>query len=565
VSTSAPQRDHFVVCGANALTYRLVEELAVRYGTPVTVIMSPDQRRTGHDFGDLGGVRVVTADRLDDKAFLEAGLREASGLALTEQDDVGNIHAAMRAEEINSRLRIVIRMFNLSLGVRVRQLFRDCAVISDSAMAAPAFVQAALGDDAPSYFRLAGRTLYATQRSEVGVRDVICGLSRTKEDGTPQLLPERDEIADVVLAVAHGERKLDAKTPKQRPKLWSIGALIRFLRGAINRALLLALGIALVFLIAGGISLAISTGDGVWRGIYETILTAFSGADASDDVAVQISQLVITAAGMALVPLITAVIVEGLVNARLAVTSGRLLTAYEGHVVVVGLGNVGTRVIRSLRDFGITVVAIDKSDNARGVALARELEIPLVMGDASREETLRMASVGTARALVIVSTDDVTNLEAALHGRALRPGLKVVLRLFDSDFAERIQRTFNIATSRSVSNLAAPAFAALLLEREVLATIPINRRVLLVAELPIEPGSSLDGRPVADASGDGEAKVIAVSGLGEPRPMWSPPAQRLLAASDRLTVVATRAGLSRLLRLASAGAVPHDALPPAQR
>jgi len=280
---------------------------------------------------------------------------------------------------------------------------------------------------------------------------------------------------------------------------------------------------------------------------------------------VQISQLVITAAGMALVPLITAVIVEGLVNARLAVTSGRLLTAYEGHVVVVGLGNVGTRVIRSLRDFGITVVAIDKSDNARGVALARELEIPLVMGDASREETLRMASVGTARALVIVSTDDVTNLEAALHGRALRPGLKVVLRLFDSDFAERIQRTFNIATSRSVSNLAAPAFAALLLEREVLATIPINRRVLLVAELPIEPGSSLDGRPVADASGDGEAKVIAVSGLGEPRPMWSPPAQRLLAASDRLTVVATRAGLSRLLRLASAGAVPHDALPPAQR
>lgn len=560
------QRDHFVVVGANALTYRLVEELAVRYGAPVTVIMTAAQRRTGHDVGELAGVRVVTADRLDDKAFFAAGLPEATGLALTEQDDVGNIHAAMRAEEVNPRLRIVIRMFNLSLGVRVRQLFRDCAVISDSAMAAPAFVQAALGDGAPSYFRLAGRTLYAAQRSEVNPRDVVCGLSRTAEDGTPHLLPAVDDTADVVLAVAHGAHLPDGKTPKQRPKQWSLGSLIRFLRRAINRQLLIALGIALVLLVGGGISLAISTGEGLWRGIYETILTAFSGADASDKVAVQISQLVVTAAGMALVPLITAVIVEGLVNARLAVTSGRLLTKYSDHVVVVGLGNVGTRVIRSLRDLGSTVVAIDRSDNARGVALARELEIPLVLGDASREETLRMASVGTARALVIVSTDDVTNLEAALQGRALRPDLKVVMRLFDSDFAERIQRTFNIATSRSVSALAAPAFAASLLEREVLATIPINRRVLLVAELPIEPGSSLEGRPIAAAGDDGDTKVIAVSALGEPRPVWSPPAQRKLVAQDRLTVVATRAGLSRLLRQAAgATGVPHDALPPVQR
>jgi Trk K+ transport system NAD-binding subunit len=175
-----------------------------------------------------------------------------------------------------------------------------------------------------------------------------------------------------------------------------------------------------------------------------------------------------------------------------------------------------------------------------------------------------MASVSTARALVIVSTDDVANLEAALHGRALRPGLKVVLRLFDSDMAERIQRTFNIATSRSVSTLAAPAFAASLLEREVLATIPVSRRVLLVAEVPVEAGSGLDGLPLHAVGDDGDVKVIAVSALGEPRPVWSPPADRILAAQDRLVVVATRAGLSWLLLLAGAAA-PEVSAPPAQR
>jgi Trk K+ transport system NAD-binding subunit len=564
VSPSTPL-GHFVVCGANTLTYRLVEELVTRYGAAVAVIMSDAQRRTGRDFGELPGVRVITSDQLDEKAFVAAGLREASGLALTEQDDVGNIHAAMRAEELNSRLRIVIRMFNISLGVRVRQLFRDCAVISDSAIAAPAFVQAALGEDAPAYFRLAGRTLYAARRAEVNSRDILCGLSRTGEDGTPHLLPQQDEVADVVLAVAHGDKtRTEGKTPTQRPKLWTIGALIRFLRGAINRSLLIALGVALLLLIVGGVSLAISAHTGVWQGFYQTVLTAFSGADASSKVSVQISQLIVTAAGMALVPLITAVIVEGLVNARLALTNGRLLTAYEGHVVVIGLGNVGTRVIRSLRDLGVTVVAIDKADQARGAATARELHIPVVIGDASREETLRMASVSTARALVIVSTDDVANLEAALHGRALRPGLKVVLRLFDSDMAERIQRTFNIATSRSVSALAAPAFAASLLEREVLATIPVSRRVLLVAEVPVEAGSGLDGLPLHAVGDDGDVKVIAVSALGEPRPVWSPPADRILTAQDRLVVVATRAGLSWLLLLAAA-AVPEVPAPPAPR
>lgn len=549
-----PDGDLFVVCGADALTYRLAEELSQRYGARVTVVMTPMQQRTGRDFSDLAGVRVMAADRLDDDAFLAAGIREAAGLALTDQDDVGNIHAAMRAEELNGRLRIVIRMFNLSLGLRVRQLFRDCAVISDSAIAAPAFVQAALGDGAPAYFRLFGRTFYAAQRTDVAERDVVCGLARTLADGTPEILP--DYGADVVLALAHGERPINGEPrPVRPPKPWSLPSLVRFLRRAVSRSLRIALGVAFVLLVGGGVSLTLSSGTGTWEGIYQTLITAFSGADASHSPAVQISQIVVTVAGMALVPLLTAAVVEGLVNTKLALTSGKLLTPHEGHVVVVGLGNVGTRVIRSLRDLGIPVVAIDKSEQARGVALARELEIPLIIGDASREETLRTASIGTCAALVVVSTDDVVNLEAALHARALRPGLKVVLRLFDTDFAERLQRTFDIATSRSVSSIAAPAFVASLLEREVLATIPIGRRVLLVAELPVGPGSALDGAAVSAAAGTGDSRVLAVGGLGEPRPTWSPPAEQRLRPHDRITVVASRAGLGRLLQMAAA---PED-------
>jgi Trk K+ transport system NAD-binding subunit len=216
-------------------------------------------------------------------------------------------------------------------------------------------------------------------------------------------------------------------------------------------------------------------------------------------------------------------------------------------VVVVGLGNVGTRVIQQLHDLGVPVVAVDRSGEARGAQFARDLGVPLVLGDASLAETLRDASIETARSLVVLSTDDVTNLEAALHARAARPDLRVVLRLFDGDFAQRIQRAFGITTSKSVSLLAAPAFVAAILEKDVIGTIPVKRGVLVVAEIPIGAGSVLADRTVAGAQQGGEARIIAVT-AGEMRHAeWRPRADRALRAGERLLVVATRAGLGRLL------------------
>jgi Trk K+ transport system NAD-binding subunit len=170
----------------------------------------------------------------------------------------------------------------------------------------------------------------------------------------------------------------------------------------------------------------------------------------------------------------------------------------------------------------------------------------LIIGDASQAETLRSAWVQNCRALVVVSTDDVINLEAAIQGRTLKKKLRVVLRLFDGDFADRVQKAFNINISRSVSYLAAPAFAAAMLEREVIGTIPVNRRVLLLAEAPICAGSSLDGATIAVADEVGEVRVIALN-TDDGRTVWSPPGDRVLRPEDVLVVVATRQGLGELL------------------
>jgi Trk K+ transport system NAD-binding subunit len=404
------------------------------------------------------------------------------------------------------------------------------------------------------------------RRAEVRAEDVVVGLARTSEDGEPELLPAAQAAADLVLAVAGGDRaatvvprdgrsealRRDRQRPGGRLRRWwrrQLRSPLHALRSLVSRRLWVTALLLLALLAAGTAIIAHFRHISYWNAAYVTLLSELVGA--SPDLQAHWPEKLVTTllslVSIALIPVITAAVVEAVVNARLAIALGRLREPVSDHVVVVGLGNVGTRVMHSFVDLGVPVVAIDRNPNARGARAARERGVPFIVGDASDIETLRAASVDTCRALVVVSTDDQANLEAALEGRGLKADLRVILRLFDGRFADRVQHAFGITASRSVSYLAAPAFAAALLEREVIGTIPVDRRVLLLAEVPVCAGSQLDGRPVAAAQDVGEVRVLAVSTDGERQTVWAPPPTYVLNADDLLTVVTTRLGLGGLL------------------
>lgn len=540
---SGPGR-RFVVCGDTPLAYRLVNELVTRYGAEVTVILPDPARNQGPQLRQLQSVHLLTAALPDTAALRAAGVQEAAALALVDQDDVGNIHAALRAYELNPDLRMVIRMFNTSLGFRIRTLFADCAVLSDSAMAAPSFVAAALGELAPSHVRLPGQTLYVARRADVPASRVVCGLADTSGD-TTQLLPGDQDSADLVLALADGT----PAEPLRQHRRGRLSALLRRARFLLGNGLV-RVAVVLILLIVLGLVMMGLTGSGGWGGaIYQTLLDA--AGDAIPDNALRplgkVIQLVITLSGLALIPVATAVVVDGLVRARLT-DPGPDPSLFGGHVVVVGLGNLGTRVVAQLHDLGVPVIGVDADENARGVALARRLGVPVVLGDAARDDTLRAVSVVNARSLLLLTSSDVVNLEAALQGRTHRDDLRVVLRLFDDDLAERVEQSLGLAaSSRSVSRLAAASFAAAMVERQVIGTMSIGRSAMMIAEVPVVAGAPLEGQPIAAANEPSEARVIALQHHGVTGLDWQPGATYHLAAHDRLIAVATRRGLGNLL------------------
>jgi Trk K+ transport system NAD-binding subunit len=564
--------NHLIVCGDTPLAYRISRELTRRYNESVVIVIPDRTKNHGPRMSTLPGVTVLERPELTSSALREAGVATARAAALVGWDDLANFHAALRAQELNADLRIVVGAENRRLGEHITALLRDCSVLSSSQLAGPALVEAALGDHAPRHVRLSGQTLHVAKRADVAPDHVLCGLNVPDDlDTAAQLIApgELNGDADLVLAVADGTPR-DAAARQRHPvravrraSRW-LGRELAWARRHPRRAartfagrltsnkFQLIFAVLLAAAITGFILLSAARPAGSHRpysasnvfylGIMD--LTGSALTSPGDQGTEKVAQILLTADGMALLPVVTAIIV----GARL---TGRVRgepKPGDGHVIVIGGGEVGMRVLGGLFDLGFHGVLIDQDQNARAVEFARSHRLPVIVGDACDEKTLRQAGIKTAIALVCVTSSDIVNLEAALQARAMRDEeLRIVLRLFDDDLAARVHRKVANVVSRSVSYLAAPAFAAALLEHRVLRTIAVGRHVLLIADVRIEPGAPIVGSPLADLERDRLARVLALQVRGMLKFDWSPRRTRWLEAGDRVIVLATRAGLSAFL------------------
>ncbi|MCD2193825.1 NAD-binding protein [Actinomycetospora endophytica] len=574
-STPSARPRRFVICGENLLTLRIVEALR-RQGSAAVDIVVVVADRAGRYVPQIedAGVRVLEGGSSDDdRTFLAAGVRGATAVALVDREDVTNIHRALRVQEIDPDVRLVVRLFNTRLGRRIEQILPTATVLSVSETAAPSFVAQAIGRNTRQHIRVPERTFVVAGRREVRDEAVVCGLAANSQLGArggPRLLPAGGpDAADYVLAVAESRaRETDQLSrPRTERVRNAVERVVVRLRGTFTRRLAratLALG---ALFILGTVAFATAGGYHLGDAIYLAVLDSAGAAqpDTGASVAVRVIQGFVTVIGIAIIPLVTAVVVESAVSGRVLGTTPRRMPRRD-HVVVVGLGNVGMRIVTTLRDRGVPVVAVERSEGAVGASTVARAGIPVILGDATRERVLREAGAEECRALVAVTSDDATNLQAALVGRSVQRSVRVVLRLRDDDLAGRVERSMD-AISRSVSYVAAPVFAAALRDGQVVATIPIGRRILLMAEVAVGRASFMAGLPIPALSETGAVRVVGVyRGAGPDAVLETPPRpHRRLKVGDRLLVVATRGGLGTVLERCASRSVYDRAAVPSRR
>jgi Trk K+ transport system NAD-binding subunit len=538
---------HIIVCGLNRLALRTVQELA-RLGEPAVVIHDPGETRFVED-ARSAGARCMAGDYRDEAAMEAAGVRWARALILTaEDDDLGNLHAALGAHELNPGLRVVIRMFNQHLGARIERLFQDGAVLSASALAAPAFVAAALDVGEGQSLELLGRRL-SVEPGECDGAGVLLPLASSDDS---EVFPESGHALCLRdLGPARGTS--GRRQRRQARSFWTAARALPTLGG--GRISVLAAVVAMIMVIST-VVFSVFAGYDVITSLYFTVTTitttGFGDINLKDAApGLKLFGIGLMLIGAASLAAFYALITDAIVSARLTSFLDRGAARMRGHVIVCGVGNMGYRCIERLLDGDASVAAVEIKEDARFLPLVRRLGVPALVADAGLTESLVAVNVSRARCLMAVTNDDVTNLQAALNARELNPGIRVVLRLFDPDLAARIDRTFNIATSRSVSTVAAPAFAAAALGQDVEGTLAAGDRVFVIARSRVGEGLAA-GHGVGGLESGTQARVLALVRSGAVR--WRPPPDTRLETDDELVVVATRPGLSRLLDLVAAPA-----------
>ena len=143
-----------------------------------------------------------------------------------------------------------------------------------------------------------------------------------------------------------------------------------------------------------------------------------------------------------------------------------LASLCRNHFVVIGVGKVGYQVIKGLLEMRESVVVIEMAAGAPLLSELFDRGVPVVQGNARMASTLEQAGVRQARAVIVSTSDDLTNLDAAMTARDLNPDAKVVIRLFDETLATKVAGAFAMPAI-STSQVAAPAFIAAATDRKI--------------------------------------------------------------------------------------------------
>ncbi|MFN2285077.1 MAG: potassium channel family protein [Anaerolineae bacterium] len=138
---SASNAGPILVCGIRHTGYRVVNALLDLHQPVIALDFGADTLAEQLHERD---VTIRYGDFRQHAVLEQAGVRNAAALIACSEDDMTNFETLLRARELNPGLRVVMRIFEESLGEQLQRAFAIDAVYSTSAIAAPAFVAEAL-------------------------------------------------------------------------------------------------------------------------------------------------------------------------------------------------------------------------------------------------------------------------------------------------------------------------------------------------------------------------------------------------------------------------------------
>jgi voltage-gated potassium channel Kch len=511
---------HIIVCGDDALGMRIVEEL------------------------NNTGMRVVTLQAPED--LNSAGVSTAQAVICADDDDALNLEIALLARQANPGVRVVARLANDVLREAMAQDNGAGAILDVADLAASSVVEACLartthsisvagidfvvsGADAPRdgtlreiYGDLAPAAVIRGEDSDTPGEVVVCpGRDfQVREGDWTAMIGTADELVEQGIKVP----KPLSHRKARRPPVRRVIDAVRLIRDDINPMFYRALIASMTLLLSATVLLRFTyqhpPGMTWIDALYfstETIATVGYGdfSFLQQPTWLRLFGILLMFAGVTTTAILVAFIADVLLSRRLAQAVGRRKVRHlRHHVIVVGLGAFGIRVVSDLAAAGYDVAVIERDPENRYLSTAARLDVPVIFGDATLRQTLESARLDEARAVAVLTQDDIANIETGivldemLGPRTMpelhRPGVPIVLRIYDRTLGAAVAQRFGFENVLSTVELAAPSFIGAALGLQVLGTFSVGQRSFMVgggcSTCPPRPVSSLSPGPTRRCS-----------------------------------------------------------------
>lgn len=221
-------------------------------------------------------------------------------------------------------------------------------------------------------------------------------------------------------------------------------------------------------------------------------------------------------------------------------------STFSNHIVLVGLGHLGYRVVSKLNELEQDVVVIEIAPKIDLLQNIRALGVPVIEDDATRESALAAAGAARARTIMLCTQDDSLNLRIALKARNLNPDIEVVVRIFDDDFAASLHKQFGFR-AMSATGMAAPLFAATASDVDITPPLTIEGETMILARMVVSPRSKLKAMRVAEFEETFRVSLVLLSRNGKAQ--FHPPGDDRIEPGQTLAVFGKPDQINQILHV----------------
>ena len=517
---------------------------------------------------------TVIGDCREPNVLTDAGIDFCRAVLIVTSDEGINIETALTARRLNPDVRIVVRSVQDNLNTLLEETLGNFIAFEPTRLTASSFALAALSDEILGWFDLDGTGIRIvrhvvgpewcghrpcdlnTRHRHVLSHQTLSGeLSEFGQIVGDRVLRSGDvlvcaELRDALNLAEIGMHPEDRHSPRRRGRRraklrqW-IGSFF-----AQERRVFGAIVVIVLSLIAIGTLLFRYGLPTSWEAAFYTTVVLLLGGysdlfgstlpDASVLPVLRAFALMLTLMGTAFVGVLYARLTQALLSTKFQLVPKLTTLPEHDRAIIVGWGRVGEGVARLLRKLKVPLVGI-----SRGTMPERS-DYPLQpLIDLDYRRALDRAGLSQASCVLAVTNNDILNLEIALIARRYNPRTRIVIRTAKQRLGTDLQRLLPGAHVFCTYAVAAEAFAGAAFGEKIISLWRWYGETVTVTEYRIEAIDTLNGLLLSEITeGYGVIPILHQQDLKPDRLFPSP--DSVMNVGDRLVVLATRTGLSRI-------------------